>query len=209
MASQKTAGPEGNKHFTRDSLFDLSGKVALVTGGGSGIGLMATQALASNGAKVYITGRTGEKLDSVVEQYGKNVSGEIIALPGDVASKDGIEALVRALEEREKCLCILVNNAGVSSAHFDVQAASSAAEIKARLFDAEEAQFGDWTNVYRTNVSAPRFPLQQTRMFRVLTITRWPAATSSPSPCSPSCSGRRNGTTAGARPSSTSPASAA
>lgn len=157
MASQKTSGAEGNAHFTRDNLFDLSGKVALVTGGGSGIGLMATQALASNGAKVYITGRTREKLDRVVEMYNKNISGEIIAIPGDVSSKDGIQALVKELEGKEKCLCILVNNAGVSSEHFDVADASSASDIKSRLFDAEEAQFGDWTDTYRTNVASVYF----------------------------------------------------
>ncbi|KAH7358687.1 rhamnolipids biosynthesis 3-oxoacyl-reductase [Plectosphaerella cucumerina] len=157
MASQKTSGAEGNSHFTRDNLFNLSGKVALVTGGGSGIGLMATQALASNGAKVYITGRTREKLDRVVDMYNKNISGEIIAIPGDVSSKDGIEALVKQLEEKEKCLCILVNNAGVSSGKFEIAEASSAADVKAKLFDVEEAQFGDWTNTYRTNVASVYF----------------------------------------------------
>merc|ERR1712137_586012 len=65
--TQQQARGGSKKDFSRESLFDLSGKVALVTGGGSGIGLMATQALAVNGAKVYITGRTKEKLDRVTE----------------------------------------------------------------------------------------------------------------------------------------------
>ena len=43
------------------------------SGGGSGIGLMATQALVANGAKVYITGRTGEKLDKVGDIFEKKV----------------------------------------------------------------------------------------------------------------------------------------
>lgn len=56
-------------HLARDNLFNLEGRLAQVTGAGSSIGLMAPQALVTNGAKVYITGRTREKLDRAVEQY--------------------------------------------------------------------------------------------------------------------------------------------
>jgi len=63
--------PASNDDLKTSKLFDVSHITALVTGGGTGIGLMITQALATNGAKVYITGRREEALQSVVEQYGK------------------------------------------------------------------------------------------------------------------------------------------
>lgn len=85
-----------NAHLGRDKLFDLKGRVALVTGGGSGIGLMATQALVANGAKVYITGRTQEKLDRVVEQYSEGKD-SIIPLTCDVGKKDDIANLVKEI----------------------------------------------------------------------------------------------------------------
>jgi NADP-dependent 3-hydroxy acid dehydrogenase YdfG len=72
-------------------VFDVKDKVALVTGGGSGIGLMITQTLAVNGAKVYIVGRTEEKLERVVEAHGKNIAGQIIPIVGDVESKEGVQ----------------------------------------------------------------------------------------------------------------------
>lgn len=81
----------------------------LCTGGGSGIGLMATQAFAVNGAKVYIIGRTKEKLDKVAEIYGKDVPGQIIPLQGDISKKESIAAMVKEIESKEKCVCILVN----------------------------------------------------------------------------------------------------
>lgn len=70
---------------------------------------MATQAFAVNGAKVYIIGRTKEKLDKVAEIYGKDVPGQIIPLQGDISKKDSIAAMVKEIESKEKCVCILVN----------------------------------------------------------------------------------------------------
>lgn len=67
-----------NEELKLNKLFDVSKFTALVTGGGTGIGLMITQALATNGAKVYITGRREEALKNVVAQYDTG-PGKIIA----------------------------------------------------------------------------------------------------------------------------------
>ena len=131
-------------------------QVALVTGGGSGIGLMATQALAVNGAKVYITGRTEEKLQRVFETHGKDIPGQIIPLVADITSKSDIKKLVSDLSAKEKCLCILVNNAGIKS-HTQQTEAASAEEMSKNLFDDPEATFEDWDATYRTNVSSVFF----------------------------------------------------
>jgi NADPH:quinone reductase-like Zn-dependent oxidoreductase len=67
-----------NDDLKASKLFDVSHITAVVTGGGTGIGLMITQALVSNGAKVYITGRRGEALENVVKQYNSG-PGKIVA----------------------------------------------------------------------------------------------------------------------------------
>jgi len=136
-------------------IFNVKGKVALVTGGGSGIGLMATQALAVNGAKVYIVGRTQEKLDNVVKAHGQNIAGEIIPLVADITQKSEIARLAKEIESRERCLCILVNNAGISGNKQQTES-KSAEEMKRNLFDDESSTVEDWCNTYRTNV-APLF----------------------------------------------------
>ena len=61
------------------SLYDLSGRVALVTGGRTGIGLLCAQGLAASGAKVYITGRRFEVLEKVSAAWDKQIGGEIFA----------------------------------------------------------------------------------------------------------------------------------
>jgi len=92
-----------NDQFKLENLFNVKDKVALVTGGGSGIGLMVTQALVNNGAKVYITGRTQEKLDRVVESHGgKNTAGEIIPLTADISDKESIKNLYAEFSKREQ-----------------------------------------------------------------------------------------------------------
>ncbi|KAI0196377.1 hypothetical protein F4808DRAFT_439863 [Astrocystis sublimbata] len=141
-----------NKNFTREHLFDCKGRVALVTGGGSGIGLMITQALVANGAKVYITGRTTEKLQAVVDKFSEGKD-SIIAVPSDITCKDGIKKLVSRVESKESGgLHILVNNAGISGGTVETEA-KSADEAKKNLFDTDTATFEDWDSVFRTNVA--------------------------------------------------------
>lgn len=140
-----------NADFKLDQLFNVKDKVALVTGGGSGIGLMATQALAVNGAKVYIVGRTEDKLQTVVDNFGKDIAGEIIPITADISKKDEIKRLVKEIESKEKCLCILINNAGISSQN-QMPEGKNAEELKQNLFDADNATFEDWEATYRTNV---------------------------------------------------------
>lgn len=112
---------------------------------------MATQALAVNGAKVYIVGRTEEKLDTVVKTHGQNIAGEIIPITADVTQKSDIARLVKEIEAREKCLCILINNAGIAGNTQQTEA-KTAEEMKKNLFDDESSTFDDWCNTYRTNV---------------------------------------------------------
>lgn len=140
-----------NNNFLLSEVFNVKGKVALITGGGSGIGLMATQALAVNGAKVYIVGRTEEKLQNVVKTHGQGIAGEIIPITADITSKSEIAKLVKEIESREKCLCILINNAGIAGNTQQTEA-KTAAEMKKNFFDDESSTMDDWVNTYRTNV---------------------------------------------------------
>ncbi|KAE8138795.1 hypothetical protein BDV38DRAFT_270329 [Aspergillus pseudotamarii] len=141
-----------NENFKLENLFNVKGKVALITGGGSGIGLMATQALAVNGAKVYITGRTGEKLDRVAELYSKNIPGEIIPITSDITDKSSVDKLVQEISSREKYLSILINNAGISSSTQTTEK-EDPKELRKELFESSALDPQEWDDVYRTNVT--------------------------------------------------------
>lgn len=142
---------DSNQNFKLENLFNVKGKVALITGGGSGIGLMATQALAVNGAKVYITGRTGEKLDRVVSTYGQDIPGEIIPITADVTDKSSVDKLVQEISSREQYLSILINNAGISS-QTQTTEHEDANKLRESLFEAT-ADVAEWDRVFRTNVT--------------------------------------------------------
>ncbi|KAF2873212.1 hypothetical protein BDV95DRAFT_593570 [Massariosphaeria phaeospora] len=141
-----------NADFKLEQVFNVKDKVALVTGGGSGIGLMITQALAVNGAKVYIVGRTEDKLERVAEAHGKDIAGQIIPIQGDVSTKQGVQNILKEIESREKCLCILVNNAGIAPGKTETKA-DSAEELRKHLL--EPTSEDEWTSVYQTNVVGP------------------------------------------------------
>lgn len=113
---------------------------------------MATQALAVNGAKVYITGRTGEKLDRVTELYGKNIPGQIIPITSDVTSTESIQKLVKEIESKEKALHVLINNAGISSSTANTEA-DDPKQLQQELFHNSSSTFDEWERVFRTNVS--------------------------------------------------------
>ncbi|KAK7949462.1 NAD(P)-binding protein [Apiospora saccharicola] len=108
-------GQANNTDLRASALFDVSHVTAVVTGGATGIGLMITQALQSNGAKVYITGRRQEVLDKTVELYSQGGPGQIIALQGDVSKKSEAVRLAQEIESREpQGIQLLVNNAGIA-----------------------------------------------------------------------------------------------
>jgi len=93
-------------------LFSVSGKVALVTGGSRGIGLMIASGLVEAGAKVYVASRKQQDCDRAAAELSK--LGTCLALPGDLASHAGTRALADAFAAREPALHVLVNNAGAN-----------------------------------------------------------------------------------------------
>jgi NAD(P)-dependent dehydrogenase (short-subunit alcohol dehydrogenase family) len=90
----------------------LKGKVALVTGGGTGIGKAIALEFAKEGAKVAITGRRLDKLQEVVNVIKKN-GGESVAITGDVSKSGDVDRIVKTTVDNFKRLDILVNCAGV------------------------------------------------------------------------------------------------
>jgi short-subunit dehydrogenase involved in D-alanine esterification of teichoic acids len=78
MGSGKDVGKASTDQLKGSKLFDVSHVTALVTGGGTGIGLMITQALVANGAKVYITGRREQDLKQAIEKHDSG-PGQMIA----------------------------------------------------------------------------------------------------------------------------------
>ena len=93
-------------------LFSIAGKVALVTGGGSGIGWMIAGGYARAGARVYIASRKKEELDARIAELGD--AGDVIALVADLSTEAGCNGLGDEIEAREERLDILVNNAGAN-----------------------------------------------------------------------------------------------
>ena len=86
----------------------LEGKVAVITGGSSGIGLAAAQSFASEGAKVFITGRRQNELDAAVKLIGKNA----IGVQGDVSNLADLDRLYDEVKRQEARIDVLFANAG-------------------------------------------------------------------------------------------------
>ena len=124
------------------------GKVAIVTGGGTGIGKAAALALLGDGWRVAVAGRRKEPLDEVVAQAG--AAGRALAVPTDVTDPASVEALFAATVKAWGRVDLLFNNAGVGAA---------AAPI-------EELALDQWKRVVDTNLNGMFYGIQQA--FRVM-----------------------------------------
>eukprot|EP00747_Dinoflagellata_sp_TGD_P023434 gnl/TRDRNA2_/TRDRNA2_129804_c0_seq1.p1 gnl/TRDRNA2_/TRDRNA2_129804_c0~~gnl/TRDRNA2_/TRDRNA2_129804_c0_seq1.p1 ORF type:complete len:315 (-),score=65.52 gnl/TRDRNA2_/TRDRNA2_129804_c0_seq1:100-996(-) len=96
------------------SLFGVKGKVALITGGSRGIGLMAAKALVENGAKVYVSARKADVCEAVAQTLNSLGPGQCFALPADVSTDKACKELAAQLQAKESKLDILMNNAGAT-----------------------------------------------------------------------------------------------
>ena len=122
----------------------LEGKVAVITGGSSGIGLATAQRFVSEGAYVFITGRRQSELDAAVKQIGKN-NNNVIGVQGDVSNLADLDRLFATVKEQKGRIDILFANAGVgelvplgeiTEAHFDK---TFGINVKGLLFSVQKA----------------------------------------------------------------------
>lgn len=113
----------------------LSGKMAFITGGGTGIGRACALLFAREGAKVAVAARRREKLDAVAQEIIAD-GHEALAVVCDVTRKASVEAAVRAAEERFGGLNVIVNNAGAL-----------------HVGTAEETSDEDWNRVIAANLT--------------------------------------------------------
>jgi NAD(P)-dependent dehydrogenase (short-subunit alcohol dehydrogenase family) len=88
----------------------LDGKVAVITGGSSGIGLATAQRFVEEGAYVFITGRRRSELDAAVKQIGKN---NVTGVQGDVSNLADLERLYDTVKQQKGRIDVLFANAGI------------------------------------------------------------------------------------------------
>src|SRR6476659_8539281 len=120
----------------------LEGRVAVITGGNSGIGLATAQRFVSDGAYVFITGRRQSELDAAVKQIGKN---NTTGVQGDVSNLADLDRLYATVKQQKSHIDILFANAGtgefaplgaITEEHFDK---ISNANVKGLLFTVQKA----------------------------------------------------------------------
>jgi NAD(P)-dependent dehydrogenase (short-subunit alcohol dehydrogenase family) len=122
----------------------LEGKVAVITGGSSGIGLATAQRFVEEGAYVFITGRRQSELDAAVKQIGKN-NNNVTGVQGDVSNLADLDRLYATVKEQKGHIDILFANAGIgelaplgaiTEAHFDK---TFSINVKGLLFTVQKA----------------------------------------------------------------------
>jgi len=118
-------------------MFDLSGKIALITGSSRGLGFSIAKALFNSGATIIINGRNQNTLDKASKKINHNET-RIYKYPFDITSIDDIHKNVNHIKKNIGPIDILVNNAGIQSRELLTNIKKS-----------------DWDNVLKTNLTSP------------------------------------------------------
>ncbi|KAL5531658.1 hypothetical protein ACEPAG_4535 [Sanghuangporus baumii] len=151
-----------NSSLNIANLINLTGKVALITGGGTGIGLMIAKGLASNGAKVYISGRRIEVVQKAATDHHFDGTGSLVPLRMDVTDKSSIKEAAKNIQETDGRLDILVNNAGTDGPIYPGWSAQPEQTPNIEAISAYGEQLFEqsielWDAVARTNVASVFF----------------------------------------------------
>jgi 3-oxoacyl-[acyl-carrier protein] reductase len=125
------------------ALFNLAGRVALVTGASSGLGLHFAQVLAANGASVALVARRRERLAAACAQI-EGAGGRAVAVQADVCDRTAMRQAFDAVERTFGTVDVLINNAGVVHAH--------------RILELPEAE---WRRILGTDLDAVFFYAQE------------------------------------------------
>ncbi|WP_105382912.1 SDR family oxidoreductase [Neorhizobium alkalisoli] len=122
-----------------------SSKIALVTGGGTGVGRAIAKALGAAGYKVVISGRRADVLQKAAGELGKETGAEFLAVPADVGEPAAVRALFDAVSEKHGRLDLLVNNAGINVPNVPM----------------EELSFEHWNTIVAANLTGAFLCTQQ------------------------------------------------
>jgi 3-oxoacyl-[acyl-carrier protein] reductase len=151
-------------------MFDLSGMTALVTGASGGIGSAIARSLASQGARLALSGSNSSKLRSFREELNADFGGDHVEITCDLSNTTQVEELIPAAVDTLGQLDILVNNAGITRDN-----------LAMRMKDEE------WSDVIRINLEAAfrlmraaSKPMMKARFGRIITITSVVGATGNP-----------------------------
>jgi retinol dehydrogenase 12 len=98
--------------FTVNSIADMSGKTAIVTGGNSGIGYEVCLALASKNATVYMASRSKQRADAAIEKIEKATGKKVLFLQLDLQDLNQVREAARDFVAKDVALDLLINNAG-------------------------------------------------------------------------------------------------
>ncbi|MFD2612465.1 SDR family NAD(P)-dependent oxidoreductase [Paenibacillus gansuensis] len=124
--------------MTSLDLFKMDGRVALITGGTGGLGMVMAKSLAEAGAKVVITSRNQEKAVAAAETISQTIGSDALGLAAEVTDAEQVEAMVRSTVEAFGRVDVLINNAGIN--------------IRKPI---EEYDEDSWDLVQNTNLKAP------------------------------------------------------
>lgn len=134
----------------------LSGKVALVTGGGRNVGRAVARRLAEEGAAVVVNDINAERAESVAQEI-RNAGGKALAIAADITQEDQVRKMVEQAAREFGPVDILVNNAGIPGAPANTDAKQAAASSRAAWVDFHQSSPDHWRKIIDLNVYGTMF----------------------------------------------------